>query len=52
VDRYDPSQRPDPTEWLELDGQGRVLLGEQHHRRVVSQFEHGVWIADINRPCW
>jgi hypothetical protein len=21
-------------------------------RAVVSQFEHGVWIADINRPCW
>ena len=19
---------------------------------VVSPFEHGVWIADLNRPCW
>jgi hypothetical protein len=33
VDRYDPSQAPDPTEWLELDEQERILLVEQYHRR-------------------
>ena len=34
MDRYDPSQTPDPTEWLELDEQERILLVEQYHRRA------------------
>jgi hypothetical protein len=34
VDRYDPSQTPDPAEWLELDEQDRVVLVEQYHRRA------------------
>jgi hypothetical protein len=34
VDRYDPSQTPDPTEWLELDEQERVAVVERYHRRA------------------
>ena len=34
MDRYDPSQPPDPDEWLELDEQERSLLVEDHHRRA------------------
>jgi len=34
LDRYDPSQPPDPNEWLELDEQERSLLVEDHHRRA------------------
>ena len=34
MDRYDPSQPPDPNEWLELDEQERSLLVEDHHRRA------------------
>jgi hypothetical protein len=34
VDYYDPSQAPDPDEWLELDEQERLLLVERHHRRA------------------
>ena len=32
--RYDPSQTPDPEEWLALDEQERMLLVEQYHRRA------------------
>ncbi|HYC47399.1 MAG TPA: hypothetical protein VED01_18140 [Burkholderiales bacterium] len=32
--RYDPSQAPDPREWLALDEQERMLLVEQHHQRA------------------
>ena len=34
MNRYDPSQTPDPTEWLELDEQERVVLVERNHRRA------------------
>jgi hypothetical protein len=33
VDRYDPSQAPDPADWLALDEQDRSMLVERHHRR-------------------
>lgn len=32
--RYDPERPPDPRQWLELDEQERILLVEEHHRRV------------------
>lgn len=32
--RYDPSQTPDPAEWLELDEQERVDRVERYHRRA------------------
>jgi hypothetical protein len=32
--RYDPSQAPDPQEWLALDEQERMLLVEQYHHRA------------------
>ena len=34
MNRYDPSQTPDPNEWLELDEQERVVLVERNHRRA------------------
>jgi hypothetical protein len=34
VQRYDPSQTPDPVEWLALDEQERTLLVEQYHRKA------------------
>lgn len=34
MDRYDPSQPPNPTEWLELDERERAILVEEHHRHA------------------
>lgn len=34
MERYDPEHVPDPTEWLELDEQERLLLIERFHRRA------------------
>ncbi len=34
MNRYDPSQVPDPAEWLALDEQERIVLVEQYHRRT------------------
>ena len=34
MNRYDPSQLPDPGEWLELDKQQRVDRVERYHRRA------------------
>jgi len=32
VTHYDPEVAPDPTAWLALDEQERILLAEAHHR--------------------
>jgi len=32
--RYDPAAAPDPSRWLEIDEQERVMLVEAHHRRA------------------
>jgi hypothetical protein len=32
MNRYDPSNAPDPAEWLALDEQERILLVEYFHR--------------------
>ena len=37
MDRYDPSQPPDPSKWLELDEQERLMLVEDHHRRARTE---------------
>jgi len=34
MNRYDPSQAPDPVAWLELDEQERLDRVERHHRRT------------------
>jgi len=34
MNRYDPSQAPDPAEWLELDEQERLDRVERYHRRA------------------
>jgi hypothetical protein len=34
MNRYDPSQTPDPAEWLELDEQERLDRVERYHRRA------------------
>jgi hypothetical protein len=39
MNRYDPNSPPDPTEWLELDEQERILLIELFHRRVHDHAE-------------
>jgi len=39
MNRYDPNSPPDPTRWLELDEQERILLIEQFHRKVHGQAE-------------
>ncbi len=37
MDRYDPSQPPEPGKWLELDEQERIMLVEDHHRRARTE---------------
>lgn len=32
MQRYDPSNAPDPVQWMELDEQLRAMLVEEHHR--------------------
>ena len=34
MDRYDPSQAPDPEAWLALDEQERLDLAVEYHRRA------------------
>ena len=34
MNRYDPSQTPDPAEWLDLDEQERLDRVERYHRRA------------------
>jgi hypothetical protein len=48
VDRYDPSQTPDPTEWLELDEQERVLLVEEYHRHARIELPSVILHATIH----
>jgi hypothetical protein len=33
MDRYDPNQAPDPTEWNALDESEQILLVKQYHKR-------------------
>lgn len=39
MNRYDPNSPPDPTEWLELDEQERIVLIERFHRKVHGNAE-------------
>ena len=32
MNRYDPDNAPDPTEWLALEELTRIQLAEEHHR--------------------
>ncbi len=34
MDQYDPHVAPDPEDWLALDEGERILLVEDHHRRI------------------
>jgi hypothetical protein len=34
MNRYDPSQAPDPVEWLDVDEQERLDRVERYHRRA------------------
>jgi len=48
VNRYDPSQTPDPGEWLELDEQERVDLVERYHRRARIELPNPTLHATIH----
>jgi hypothetical protein len=37
VNRYDPDNAPDPTEWLALEELTRIQLVEEHHRRARTK---------------
>src|ERR1700674_178174 len=34
MEQYDPLIEPDPEDWLDLDEQERIQLGEDYHRRA------------------
>ena len=48
MNRYDPSQTPDPGEWLELDEQERVDLVERYHRRARIELPNPTLHATIH----
>lgn len=48
MDRYDPSQPPDPSKWLELDEQERTVLVEDHHRRARVELPNATLHAAIH----
>ncbi len=48
VNRYDPSQPPDPVAWLELDEQDRVDRVEDYHRRARVDLPNATLHASVH----
>jgi hypothetical protein len=48
MSRYDPSQTPDPAEWLDLDEQERLDRVERYHRRARIDLPNRTLHASIH----
>ena len=48
MSRYDPSQTPDPAEWLDLDEQERIDRVERYHRRARIDLPNRMLHASIH----